>query len=123
MKIIARRLAELDVFSSLAQLAVERRYVRPEVNDSDRLWIKDGRHPIIEKTMAEPFVPNDVDMDREEKQILIITGPNMGGKSTYIRQVALICNHGSDGFFLYQPPRQRSGSLITFLLVLEQLIT
>lgn len=100
LKIIARRLAELDVFSSLAQLAVERRYVRPEVNDSDRLWIKDGRHPIIEKTMAEPFVPNDVDMDREEKQILIITGPNMGGKSTYIRQVALICIMAQMGSFV-----------------------
>lgn len=97
---IARRLAELDVFSSLAQLAVERRYVRPEVNDSDRLWIKDGRHPIIEKTMAEPFVPNDVEMDREDKQILIITGPNMGGKSTYIRQVALICILAQMGSFV-----------------------
>jgi len=100
LKAIARRLAELDVFSALAQVACERRYVRPEVNDSDRIWIKDGRHPVIEKTIAEPFVPNDVEMDREEKQILIITGPNMGGKSTYIRQVALICLLAQMGSFV-----------------------
>ncbi|MCX7975423.1 MAG: DNA mismatch repair protein MutS [Candidatus Aminicenantes bacterium] len=100
LKLIARRLAELDVLSALAQLAIERRYVRPEVNESDRIWIKDGRHPIIEKTLAEPFVPNDVDLDREERQILIITGPNMGGKSTYIRQVALICLMAQMGSFV-----------------------
>lgn len=97
---IARRLAELDVLAALAQLAVERHYVRPEVNESDRIWIKDGRHPIIEKTLAEPFVPNDVDLDREERQILIITGPNMGGKSTFIRQVALICLMAQMGSFV-----------------------
>jgi DNA mismatch repair protein MutS len=100
LKAMARRLSELDVFSALAQVACERRYVRPEVNDSDRLWIKDGRHPVIEKTIAEPFVPNDVEMDKDEKQILIITGPNMGGKSTYIRQVALICLMAQMGSFV-----------------------
>lgn len=100
LKEIARRLAHLDVLAGLAQTAAERRYTRPEIDDSDRIWIKEGRHPVVEKTLSEVFVPNDVEMDREENQILIITGPNMGGKSTYIRQVALICLMAQMGSFV-----------------------
>ncbi len=97
---ISRKLAELDVFASLAQLAAERSYTRPEVNEGDSIWIKEGRHPILERTIAERFVPNDVEIDRDEKQILIITGPNMGGKSTFLRQVALICLLAQMGSFV-----------------------
>lgn len=100
LKEIARRLAHLDVLAGLAQTAAERRYARPEIDDSDRIWIKEGRHPVVEKTLSEAFVPNDVEMDREKNQILIITGPNMGGKSTYIRQVALICLMAQMGSFV-----------------------
>ncbi|MGQ9470525.1 MAG: DNA mismatch repair protein MutS [Candidatus Aminicenantales bacterium] len=100
LKEIARRLAHLDVLAGLAQTAAERRYARPEIDYSDRIWIKEGRHPVVEKTSSEAFVPNDVEMDRDENQILIITGPNMGGKSTYIRQVALICLMAQMGSFV-----------------------
>lgn len=100
LKEIARRLAHLDVLAGLAQTAAERRYARPEIDDSDRIWIKEGRHPVVEKTSSEAFVPNDVEMDRDQNQILIITGPNMGGKSTYIRQVALICLMAQMGSFV-----------------------
>jgi DNA mismatch repair protein MutS len=88
---IAGSIALLDVLAALAELAVLHRFVRPQVLDSDHIRIKGGRHPVIERTHAEPFIPNDTYLDREEDQVLIITGPNMGGKSTFLRQVALIC--------------------------------
>ena len=84
-------LAELDVYLSLSIVAQNNRYVRPVVDYSDQIEIKDGRHPVIEKIhFQERFIANDTLIDCEENQILIITGPNMAGKSTYIRQVALI---------------------------------
>jgi len=88
---IAGFIALLDVLAALAELAALHRFVRPQVLDSARIRIRGGRHPVIERTHAEPFIPNDTYLDREEDQILIITGPNMGGKSTFLRQVALIC--------------------------------
>jgi len=88
---IAARIARLDVLTSLSELASQRSYIRPSVNAADIISIKGGRHPVIEVTDEEPFVPNDTYLDREKDQILIITGPNMGGKSTYLRQTALIC--------------------------------
>ncbi|MFO7981052.1 MAG: DNA mismatch repair protein MutS [Candidatus Aminicenantes bacterium] len=88
---MAFSIAVLDVLTSLAELASQRSYSRPMVNSGDIIRIKGGRHPVIEVTEQEPFVPNDTYLDRDEDQILIITGPNMGGKSTYLRQVALIC--------------------------------
>ncbi len=88
---IAGFIALLDVLAALAELAVLHRFVRPQVLDGDHIRIKGGRHPVIERTHAEPFIPNDTYLDREEDQVLIITGPNMGGKSTFLRQVALIC--------------------------------
>jgi DNA mismatch repair protein MutS len=87
----ASALAEVDVLLALAELAHSRDYVRPHMDDSDVLIVRDGRHPVIEAmNLGENFVPNDVVMDCRENQILVITGPNMAGKSTYMRQVALI---------------------------------
>ncbi|PLX87877.1 MAG: DNA mismatch repair protein MutS, partial [Desulfuromonas sp.] len=88
---VADRLATLDVLLGLAELAHERRYCRPLMDDTTELIIEEGRHPVIETmTLGERFVPNDVQMDTVQNQILIITGPNMAGKSTFMRQVALI---------------------------------
>jgi DNA mismatch repair protein MutS len=101
---IAAAVARLDVFAALAELASERNYFRPKVDRGDRISITEGRHPVIERTSAEPFIPNDTRLDREENQVLIITGPNMGGKSTYLRQVALITILGQMGSFV--PARQ-----------------
>ena len=87
----ARALAELDVYGSLAQVAADRRYCRPTVDRGTKLEISNGRHPIVEATQTDlPFVPNDTLLDAAASQIHIITGPNMAGKSTYLRQVALI---------------------------------
>ncbi|MBE0499923.1 MAG: DNA mismatch repair protein MutS, partial [Desulfuromonadales bacterium] len=87
----ASALAQLDVLCGLADVAHERRYSVPKVDASDVLIIRDGRHPVVEAmSLDERFVPNDVELDLEQNQILIITGPNMAGKSTYMRQVALI---------------------------------
>ena len=87
---LAQRIAYIDVFASLAEVAVFNRYCRPEVDVSIDIQIKAGRHPVIETMdMDEPFVPNDIFMDANNRQILL-TGPNMSGKSTIMRQVALI---------------------------------
>ena len=87
----ADKVATLDIILGLADLSHERNYCRPEMNESTELLIEDGRHPVIETmNLGERFVANDVHMDTEEKQILIITGPNMAGKSTFMRQVALL---------------------------------
>lgn len=87
----AAALATVDVLSSLAQLAAEQRYVMPTVDGGERIHITDGRHPVIECTQTdEAFVPNDTKLDRKGHMVGLITGPNMAGKSTYIRQTALI---------------------------------
>ena len=85
-------LATLDCFLSLAAVAEERKYVRPVVDDTTQLEIRQGRHPVIETQMeaGETYVPNDVCLDTEKQQIIIITGPNMAGKSALLRQTALI---------------------------------
>jgi DNA mismatch repair protein MutS len=97
---IAADVACLDVLLALAQCAAQRGYVRPEVHDGDAIVIREGRHPVIEISQGEPFIPNDTDLDGGDNQILIITGPNMGGKSTYLRQVALISILGQMGSFV-----------------------
>jgi len=97
---IAARIALLDVLTSLAVLASHRNYSRPTVDLENRIKIIEGRHPTIEVTQEEPFVPNDTYIDQEDDQILIVTGPNMGGKSTYLRQVALICILAQMGSFV-----------------------
>ena len=88
---MAAIIADLDCLSSLAEVAAKYDYCRPEVDLSDSIHIKDGRHPVIERFMAEGgFVPNDLDLNQESQQVLIVTGPNMAGKSTILRQAALI---------------------------------
>lgn len=98
----ARVISVLDVLSSFAKVAVKHRYVRPELNDSKALTIKDGRHPVIEQQLppGEPYVPNDVHLDDETQQIIVITGPNMAGKSALLRQVALIVLMAQAGSFV-----------------------
>ena len=88
----ARVLARLDVAAGLSQLAISRKYCRPQIDESSFLTIHNGRHPVVEDLlpMGEDFIPNDLDLDNNETQIAIITGPNMAGKSTYLRQVGLI---------------------------------
>jgi len=97
---IARDLAALDVLLALAETAARRNFNRPEVNDGDAVVIEDGRHPVIEAFQEEAFIPNDTHLSTGEEQILIITGPNMGGKSTYLRQTALICILAQMGSFV-----------------------
>jgi DNA mismatch repair protein MutS len=97
---IAAAVALIDVLLGLAECAARRSYVRPDVNEGEAVVIREGRHPVIEVSQGEPFIPNDTDLDCGENQILIITGPNMGGKSTYLRQVALIVILGQMGSFV-----------------------
>ncbi len=86
----AGAIAKLDALVSLADRASTYGYVKPEIDDSDRIDIKESRHPVVERMSdTEAFIPNDIKLDRQSNQLLIITGPNMAGKSTYIRQVAL----------------------------------
>ncbi|NGX50820.1 MAG: DNA mismatch repair protein MutS [Chlamydiae bacterium] len=99
IKSIARSIATLDSLLSLAEVALQNRYCRPLVNESDLIDIQVGRHPIIEASLIdEPFIPNSTLMGRE--RFLLITGPNMAGKSTYIRQVALITIMAQMGSFV-----------------------
>jgi DNA mismatch repair protein MutS len=86
----ARALATLDALAALAETACRRNYVRPQLHDGDEIEIKDGRHAVIEAFLSEPFVPNDAFLNNSTDRLLIITGPNMGGKSSFLRQVAVI---------------------------------
>jgi DNA mismatch repair protein MutS len=96
----ARAVATIDLLSSLADLALERKYHRPEINESDDLVIMEGRHPVVEVISGKNFIPNDCVIRPGDKQLHIITGPNMGGKSTYIRQAALISIMAHMGSFV-----------------------
>ncbi|MFA6665590.1 MAG: DNA mismatch repair protein MutS [Armatimonadota bacterium] len=101
LMIAARAIARVDVFASLAEVASANRFVRPAVNTEDAIKIKNGRHPVVERLQTgELFVPNDALLDSGENQLLIITGPNMAGKSTYLRQVALIVLVAQIGSFV-----------------------
>ena len=94
-------IAELDAFAALAEIAEKYHYVCPEIDDDDIIEIKDGRHPVVEAALTkEGFVPNDCLVDLQNNKLLIITGPNMAGKSTYIRQVALIVLLSQMGSFV-----------------------
>lgn len=99
---VAAVLAELDVLNTFAYLAYERDYVRPEINASTVIKIVDGRHPVIERLLPveDSFIPNDLNISAGQDQILIITGPNMAGKSTYLRQVGLIVLMAQVGSFV-----------------------
>ncbi len=97
----ARALAELDVYCALAEVALRNNYVRPVLTEDDTIEITAGRHPVVELTLRdEPFVPNDARLSADEEQIIILTGPNMSGKSTYLRQVALIVLLAQIGSFV-----------------------
>ena len=98
----ARVAARMDCLQSFARIATERRYVRPVVDDSTVIDIKSGRHPVIETLMpiGEEYIPNDVRLDQEQQQIIVITGPNMSGKSALLRQTALIVLMAQMGSFV-----------------------
>jgi len=98
----ARSLAQIDCLTTLAQIAIDNDYKKPEVNETDTIIIKEGRHPVVEKLLppGEQFVRNDIKIDNKNEQILIITGPNMAGKSTYLRQVGLIVILAQMGSFV-----------------------
>ncbi len=97
----ASYIAELDVFRSLGEVASRQGYVRPEIDLSTELYIKDGRHPVVERFVTDSyFVPNDTTLDTENNKLMIITGPNMAGKSTYMRQVAVITVMAQIGSFV-----------------------
>ncbi|MHB8352058.1 MAG: DNA mismatch repair protein MutS [Thermoplasmata archaeon] len=97
---LARAVGAIDVLLSFARIAVARGYVRPILDDSLRITFRDGRHPVLDRTLAERFVPNDTDLDGEGTRLLVLTGPNMSGKSTYMRQVGLLVVLGQVGAFL-----------------------
>jgi len=98
---VADVLANIDVFSSLAEVAVRYSYVRPELTIGHEIVISQGRHPVVESNLAESsFVPNDTYLSNEDAQLIILTGPNMAGKSTYLKQVALIVLLAQMGSFV-----------------------
>lgn len=97
----AAAIAEVDTLCSLAEIAVRNQYCRPDVDESSVIDIRDGRHPVVEQMLQDTqFVPNDTFMGEKEKRVAIITGPNMAGKSTYMRQVALIVLMAQIGSFV-----------------------
>jgi len=97
----AAAIAQLDVLCALADRALALQYVRPAMSDGTGLYIKDGRHPVVESLPgADRFVPNDAKLDGRDNQLILITGPNMAGKSTYIRQVALLVVMAQAGSFV-----------------------
>jgi DNA mismatch repair protein MutS len=100
LQAISGGISVLDVSSSLAEIARVRDYVRPHLNGGDATIIRDGRHPVVERSVAGTFVPNDTDLASSGTQVMIITGANMAGKSTYMRAVALICIMAQAGSFV-----------------------
>ncbi len=98
---LAAGIAALDVFSALAEVAAVHGYVRPRLNLDNAISIKDGRHPVVEQTLGPgAYVPNDVQLSNEDARIVVLTGPNMAGKSTYIRQAAIIVLMAQIGSFV-----------------------
>lgn len=97
---VAKAVSELDVLTGLAETAAAKGFTKPVVSDGEEIRIRNGRHPVVEHFIAEQFVPNDSLINCESDQLLIITGPNMAGKSTYLRQVALIVLLAQMGSFV-----------------------
>jgi DNA mismatch repair protein MutS len=106
----ARAIAALDVLAALAETASVANYAKPHVSDGDELIATDVRHPVVERLAGGAFVANDVRLDSSAHQLVIITGPNMGGKSTYLRQVALLCLLAQTGSFV--PAREAKVGII-----------
>ncbi|MEN8127661.1 MAG: DNA mismatch repair protein MutS [Planctomycetota bacterium] len=100
LQALAQTLATLDCLTSLAHLARQNHYIRPKVTDGKELNIVEGKHPVLAQTLGAEFVPNDVNLSDDGKDLAIITGPNMAGKSTYIRQVALLVLLAQTGSFI-----------------------
>ncbi len=97
----SKAISILDVLCSFSEISTKNKYSRPDINLEGKIIIKDGRHPVVEKLLnSAPFVPNDVVLDREQNRVNIITGPNMAGKSTYMRQTALIVLMAQIGCFV-----------------------
>jgi DNA mismatch repair protein MutS len=96
----ARAIAALDALAGLAETAAINNYTKPHVHDGDEIVIVDGRHPVVERRASDTFVPNDTQLNATTSQLVILTGPNMGGKSTYLRQTALICILAQAGSFV-----------------------
>ncbi len=106
----ARAVAALDVLAGLAETATVCNYTKPHVHDGDEIVAVDVRHPVVERLASGAFVPNDIQLDGSAHQLVILTGPNMGGKSTYLRQVALVCLMAQTGSFV--PAREAKIGLI-----------
>ena len=106
----ARAVAGLDVLAALAETATVCNYTKPHVHDGDEMVAVDVRHPVVERLAAGAFVPNDITLNGTTHQLVILTGPNMGGKSTYLRQVALLCLMAQTGSFV--PAREAKLALI-----------
>jgi DNA mismatch repair protein MutS len=110
MQTLAERVAELDVLHALATLARQHQYVKPLVHQQDYLRIEAGRHPVLEAVTQTEYIANDISLNAQDRQILLITGPNMAGKSTYMRQVALITILAQIGSFV--PAKRAEISLV-----------
>jgi DNA mismatch repair protein MutS len=106
----ARAVAGIDVLGALAETATACNYTKPHVHDGDEIVATDARHPVVERLAGGAFVPNDVTLNATTHQLVILTGPNMGGKSTYLRQVALLCLLAQSGSFV--PAREAKIGLI-----------
>jgi DNA mismatch repair protein MutS len=106
----SRATASLDVLVSLAESATRFDYVKPRLTRGDELWFVEGRHPIMERVLDEPFVANDLAVGEDHPRLLVLTGPNMGGKSTFLRQVALIAVMAQMGGFV--PAREAKLALV-----------
>ncbi len=109
----SRALATLDVLAALAEAAAANNYTKPHMHDGDELVVVDARHPVVERRASaagEPFVPNDISLNRTTSQLVILTGPNMGGKSTYLRQTALLAVMAQAGSFV--PAREAKIPLV-----------
>ena len=106
----ARALATLDVLAGLAETAAIANYTKPHVHDGDEYVVAEGRHPVVERFSRDAFVPNDIDLDGDRRQLVVLTGPNMGGKSTYLRQTALIPLLAQIGSFV--PAREAKVPLV-----------
>ena len=96
----ARSVAAIDVLTGMAECARRYNYTKPRVHDDDELAVTDGRHPVVERHTGDAFVPNDVALNGTDSQVMLLTGPNMGGKSTYLRQTALITVMAHAGSFV-----------------------
>ena len=106
----ARAVAGIDVLGGLAETAAACNYTKPHIHDGDDIIATDVRHPVVERLAGGTFVPNDIHLNGSTHQLVILTGPNMGGKSTYLRQVALLCVLAQTGSFV--PARDAKVGLI-----------